>query len=177
MENPAPYADSILEAARYNKMRILEAHISNYSDDQGVRAQRINETDPVTGRCALHYLAYMGNVDMIQLLGATDQLQLNTLDARDRTCLHYAAIKGKSTLINTLFLLYKQNKMPFKRAELDPDAKGVDRLPRELTDLQKLNKDIEKKQEEEGLYEGGESEEEYSEDIVEDQGSNQDGSE
>ena len=95
MTNPPPYADSILESARYNKMRILEAHISNYSDDQGVRAQRINETDPATGRNALHYLAYLGNRDVIELLGATDQLKMDVLDARDRTCMHYAAIRGK----------------------------------------------------------------------------------
>ena len=30
--DPTPYADSILAAARYNKLRILEAHISYYSD-------------------------------------------------------------------------------------------------------------------------------------------------
>ena len=42
MPNPPPYSDSILEAARYNKMRILEAHISNYSDSNGIREQRIN---------------------------------------------------------------------------------------------------------------------------------------
>ena len=87
-------------------MRILEAHISNYSDDRGIRAQRINETDPATGRNALHYLAYMANTDMIQLLGATDQMRMNVLDARDRNCMHYAAIKGKSTLVNTIFMFH-----------------------------------------------------------------------
>lgn len=71
-QDPPPYADSILASARYNKMRILEAHISNYSDSMGVREQRINESDPHTGRVALHYLCYMGNSEMIQLLGATD---------------------------------------------------------------------------------------------------------
>ena len=33
----APYADSILEAARYNKMRILEAHVANYTDNGNIR--------------------------------------------------------------------------------------------------------------------------------------------
>ena len=60
-----PYADSILMSARYNKMRILEAHVSNYSDDHGTRASKINETDKGTGRNALHYLSYMCNTDMI----------------------------------------------------------------------------------------------------------------
>jgi hypothetical protein len=36
-QDPAPYADSILASARFNKMRILEAHISNYSDSMGIR--------------------------------------------------------------------------------------------------------------------------------------------
>ena len=61
----APYADSILMASRYNKMRILEALISYYDDNDGTRAQRTNETDPATGRNSLHYLCYMGNKDMI----------------------------------------------------------------------------------------------------------------
>lgn len=33
MDNRPPYSNSILKAARYNKMRILEAHVANYSDD------------------------------------------------------------------------------------------------------------------------------------------------
>lgn len=53
-------------------MRILEAHVANFSDDSGIRAMKINETDLGTGRNALHYLAYLGNTEMIQLLGATD---------------------------------------------------------------------------------------------------------
>ena len=105
--DPTPYADSILAAARYNKLRILEAHISYYSDTQGVRAQKINQSDIASGRSALHYLSYMGNSSMIQLLGATDQMKMFYLDSRDRTCMHYAAIKGKTSLINTIFLLFK----------------------------------------------------------------------
>ena len=37
-EDPAPYADSIMLAARYNKMRVLEALISFYDDNSGIRA-------------------------------------------------------------------------------------------------------------------------------------------
>jgi ankyrin repeat protein len=121
-KNPAPYADSILAAAKYSKLRILEAFVSYYSDDQGHRANKINETDLATGRCALHYLAYMGNDNLIQLLGATDGMKMNILDAYDRTCMHYAAIRGGSTAINTIFLLFKSHGGAFKRAELDPNA-------------------------------------------------------
>lgn len=49
-------------------------------------------------------------------------LKMNVLDAYDRTCMHYAAIKGKSTLINTIFLLFKSYGGKFVRSELDPDA-------------------------------------------------------
>ena len=174
MENAPPYADSILESARYNKMRILEAHISNYSDDGGVRAQRINETDPATGRSALHYLAYLGNTDIIQLLGATDQLKMNGLDARDRTCMHYAAIKGKSTLINTLFLLFKSHGGVFRRAELDPEAKEQRGVPAELTDLEKLNADIEKKSLEERLPKMSKFEEDGGDAEVDEDGAAED---
>ena len=41
-KNPAPYADSILAAAMYNKIRIVEALIQYYSDEGMVRTKRIN---------------------------------------------------------------------------------------------------------------------------------------
>ena len=52
-------------------MRILEALIQYYRDNEGFREQKINEIDPENGRTALHYLAYLGNSDMIQLLAAS----------------------------------------------------------------------------------------------------------
>ena len=72
MDNAPPYSDSILEAARYGKTRILEALIAHYSDDGQVRAEKINETDKGSGRNALHYLCYSAESDLIQLLAATD---------------------------------------------------------------------------------------------------------
>ena len=55
-------------------MRILEAHIAHYKDNEDLRGKKINETDPLTGRNALHYLSYIANTDMIQLLAATGML-------------------------------------------------------------------------------------------------------
>lgn len=147
MDDPPPYSNSILSAARYNKVRILEAHIANYSDDQGIRAQKINETDPGTGRNALHYLCYLANTDMIQLLGVTDQLKLNVLDSRDRTCMHYAAIRGKSTLINALFMLNKQYGDVLARVEVDPnyvEEPLVTKLKEFNEDINQLNEEIER---------------------------------
>ena len=135
-------------------MRILEALISYYDDNDGTRAQRTNETDPATGRNALHYLCYMGNKDMILELSAVDALKMNILDGRDRTCMHYAAIKGKSKLISTLVVLFKSHGGKFERSVLDPDAKEVTRVPNEFEKLNKLsdlNKDIEAKRKDEGL--------------------------
>ena len=48
-------------------------------------------------------------------------MKMNIIDKNDRTCMHYAAIQGKSTLINTLFLLWKSNGGKFVRAEIDPN--------------------------------------------------------
>lgn len=127
-------------------MRILEALISFYSDNDGTRAQRTNEFHPATGRVALHYLCYMANKDMILMLSAVDQMKMNLLDARDRTCLHYAAIRGKSKLISTLVLLFKSHGGKFERTAIDPDAKVVTRVPNEFAKIDKLsdlNKDIE----------------------------------
>jgi len=147
--NPAPYADSILEAAKYSKLRILEAFVSYYSDDQGLRADKINETDAATGRSALHYLAYMANTNLIQLLGATDGMKMNILDAYDRTCMHYAAIRGGSTAINTIFLLFKSHGGAFHRAELDPNA-VAEAKPVAKTDVDIINDDIQKEEEDAG---------------------------
>jgi ankyrin repeat protein len=97
----------------------LEAHVSNYRDDMNLRANKINETDVWNGRNALHYLSYIGNTDLIQLLAATDQMKMNIIDAYDRNCMHYAVINGKSTLINTLFLLFKQYGGKFERCPVD----------------------------------------------------------
>ena len=69
-------------------------------------------------------------------------MKLNTLDARDRTCMHYAAIKGKQSLINTLFLLFKTGGGVMERAFIDPEAKEIGQVPKELTELEKLNEDI-----------------------------------
>ena len=131
-----------MAAARYNKLRILEAHISYYSDTEGVRAKKINQTDIASGRSALHYLSYMGNSSMIQLIGATDQLKMNMLDSRDRTCMHYAAIKGKNSLINTIYLLFKQFGGKMERAHIDPNAVEESGRATGKTDLEKLNADI-----------------------------------
>ena len=147
--NPAPYADSILQAAKYSKLRILEAFVSYYSDDQGLRANKINETDPATGRSALHYLAYMANTNLVQLLGATDGMRMNVLDAYDRTCMHYAAIRGGSTTINTIFLLFKSHGGAFQRAELDPDA-VAEAKPVAKTDLDVINDEIQAEEEDAG---------------------------
>ena len=81
--------------------------------------------------------------------------------------MHYAAIKGKQSLINTLFLLFKSNGGTFIRAPIDPDAKENVRNP---TELEKLNADIAKANQEELAFEGGSEEsEQYSEEPIEDE--------
>ena len=84
---------------------------------------------------------------MIQLLGVTDQLKLNVLDSRDRTCMHYAAIRGKSTLINALFMLNEQYGDVLARVEVDPnyvEEPLVTKLKEFNEDINQLNEEIEK---------------------------------
>lgn len=108
----------------------------------------------------------MANTDMIQMLSCIDGLKMNILDGRDRTCLHYAVIRGKSKLISTLLLLFKTHGGKFQRSVIDPEAKAATRVPNEFEKLDKLddlNKDIEKKRKDEGL-EDDEAQEEEQED-------------
>jgi hypothetical protein len=68
-------------------------------------------------------------------------MKMNVLDAYDRTCMHYAAIKGNSTTINTLFLLFKSHGGIFSRAELCKEP-----LPQKKeennNDIEEINEDI-----------------------------------
>ena len=57
---------------------------------------------------------------------------MKVLDSRDRTCLHYAAIKGGTTLINTLFMLNKGNQQVMDRAFIDKDFQDVKMAPKEV---------------------------------------------
>jgi hypothetical protein len=63
-------------------------------------------------------------------------MKMNFLDSRDRTCMHYAAIKGKTSLINTLFLLFKSYGGRFNRAEIDPNAQEMCGKATGKTDLE-----------------------------------------
>ena len=116
----------------------------------------------------------MGNTEMIQLLGATDQMKMNILDARDRNCMHYAAIKGKQTLINTLFLLFKSHGGRFQRAELDPEAvrPQYGEPVVDESELSKINKDIEEAQEDEAKDEADEEKNAEDEELKNDEAIN-----
>lgn len=174
LQSVPPYARSVLEAARYGKMRILEALVSNSEHDEspeGSRSSLINEIDNLTGRSALHFLSYAGETDMIQVLAATDLLKINMLDARDRTCMHYAAIKGDSSLINCLFMLYKQlgSKTMIRsgslKAMLARDTDPVLARQREQMRQWKLVKPFG-----EPVFEGGEAEDDIEDEVEEDYG-------
>ena len=76
-------------------------------------------------------------------------MKMNILDACDRTCMHYAAIRGGSTTINTIFLLFKSHGGKFERAELDPNAvEEAKTVPK--TDVDVINDEIQKEEEETG---------------------------
>ena len=121
--NTPPYDMSVLEATMSRYITALEDLLVYYTEYSKMRAQKINETDPNTGRNSLHYLCYLANSEMVQTLGAFDELQMNVLDGRDRTCMHYAAIKGNSDIITTLVLLFKGNGGMFFRSKVDNTKK------------------------------------------------------
>lgn len=69
-QDPAPvYALSVLEAARHNKTKVLEAHLSLLAGDERVNA--CNSSDP-EGRTPAHFTAFYGNLDGLELLCASE---------------------------------------------------------------------------------------------------------
>ena len=70
-------------------------------------------------------------------------MRMNVLDGTDRTCMHYAAIKGNSTTINTIFLLFKSHGGVFQRAEISPEKEKDGQGKNEINDdIDEINQDI-----------------------------------
>ena len=114
---------------------VLEDLLAYYTEYDKMRSQKINETDPKSGRNSLHYLCYMAKSEMVQTLGAFDELHMNVLDGQDRTCMHYAAIKGNSDIITTLVLLFKTNGGMFFRSKMDNTKKEERKLDEQFKNM------------------------------------------
>ena len=90
----------MLQAAKHDKGKVLEAHISLLKDSE--RAKRLDAADSNGRTCAI-FSAYYSNVESIELLAASDAT-FNTFDKFGRTCLHYACMHDNSKVINVIFL-------------------------------------------------------------------------
>ena len=104
LQPPPLYASSSLQAARYNMYKILEAQLCLLTFED--RIETVNRADEATGRAALMYAGYYGNLDMIEILvasAATVQIK----DKKGRTALHYAALNDLARPLETIFLLGK----------------------------------------------------------------------
>ena len=106
MEAPPPYADSLLHSARFNKGKVLEAHLTLMAGND--RVKTVNKAENESGRTALMFSSYYGNVDAVEYLAASDAIA-HLVDKKGRSCLHYAAINDNAQLIETIFLHAKAN--------------------------------------------------------------------
>ena len=89
MENSPAYAKSILQSARHNKGKVLEAHLSVLAGQE--RINMTNEAEKATGRNALMFACFYGNTNSVELLAASDAV-FQLVDAKGRCCLHYAVM-------------------------------------------------------------------------------------
>ena len=89
MDNAPPYASSLLQAARFNKSKVLEAHLTVLAGDE--RVAQVNKGASETLRNALMYASFHANLDSVELLLASDAIP-QVCDSKGRTPLHYAAM-------------------------------------------------------------------------------------
>ena len=106
MSNPPPYADSLLQSARFNKGKVLEAHLTLMAGND--RVKNVNKAERDMGRTSLMFSSYYGNMDAVEFLAASDAVA-QIVDKKGRSCLHYAAINDNAQLIETIFLHAKAN--------------------------------------------------------------------
>ena len=72
MENPPPYANSLLQSARYNKTKVLEAHLTLTAGSE--RISKVNKAEAQDGRSSLMFACYYDNVEAVELLAASDAI-------------------------------------------------------------------------------------------------------
>ena len=113
METPPPYADSLLHSARFNKGKVLEAHLTLMAGNDRIKS--VNKAEKESGRTAMMFASYYGNVDAVEFLAASDAVA-QIVDKKGRSCLHYAAINDSAQLIETLFLHAKANPGQVRKA-------------------------------------------------------------
>ncbi|TNV86076.1 hypothetical protein FGO68_gene9698 [Halteria grandinella] len=108
---PPPYANSVLQAALFNKGRVLEALLSVLQNSDA-RKYQLSECDD-KHRNAVIYAAAHGAHDSLELLSAAEA-PFNGTDQYHRTALHYAAMNDNSKPIEAVFLGFKSQGKPIQ---------------------------------------------------------------
>ena len=121
-ENPPLYAFSALEAAKHDKGKVWEAHISLLKDAD--RAKMLDAAD-YNGRTCAMFAAYYSNLESIELLAASDAT-FSAFDKFGRTCLHYASMQDNSKVINIIFMECKTRPQIATAAQPSKTSDNVD---------------------------------------------------
>mmetsp|Transcript_3316 Transcript_3316/g.6860 ORF Transcript_3316/g.6860 Transcript_3316/m.6860 type:complete len:494 (-) Transcript_3316:1363-2844(-) len=102
LKNMAGYneAKSIIHATLNRRIRLIEAFVDASPNDKA-RVEIVNTTDQF-GRSALHYVAFFGMKNAMQMLftGGGDPRHI---DMFGRTCLHYAALNDDKSIVEVIF--------------------------------------------------------------------------
>ena len=72
MQNPPPYATSLLQSARHNKGKVVEAHLTIMAGEE--RISKVNMAEAETGRSSLMFASFYSNLDAVELLAASDAI-------------------------------------------------------------------------------------------------------
>jgi ankyrin repeat protein len=115
-----------LQAAKHNKTKVLEAHLSVVAGTE--RIELVNQAEKASGRTALMFASYYSNLTSVELLAASDA-RFQLIDNKGRCCLHYAAINDNQKLIETIFLMSKTSDGSVaqpKSFEMNPPTQEVE---------------------------------------------------
>ena len=125
MAKPPPYASSLLQSARHNKGKVLEAHLTIMAGDE--RVKLVNLAEKETGRNSLMFASFYQNLDAVEFLLASDAVP-QLVDQQGRSAMHYAAINDNAKLIETLFLVAKSEPKPINQTSAFEEQKYSDEV-------------------------------------------------
>ena len=70
VKDPPPYATSLLQSARHNKGKVVEAHLTIIAGEE--RISKVNIAEKETGRNSLMFTSFYANLDAVEFLLASD---------------------------------------------------------------------------------------------------------
>ena len=72
LDNPPPFANSLLQSARFNKGKVIEAHLTLMAGQD--RVAKVNKAESDAGRTSMMFSSYYGNTDAVEFLAASDAM-------------------------------------------------------------------------------------------------------